>query len=177
MQRSVAVRLCALLAAAAALASAPAGARAEGEEEKAEPSPAGTGEAPKAEAPAARGGARNVWWNEPTFVEALSLSEEQRTKADAFLKAYRETLEGPQGGAGVEVFHQALAKGDWARARTELDALSAQAAVPVRSRGELKLNVLKLLSDEQRAKLTEKFPRLVSHPWVRPPRRGVQRGR
>lgn len=119
-------------------------------------------------APAARSGPR-VWWNDDQAVETLSLSEEQREKMDAYLAEYREKSD-RESRLTPDAFFDALRGGDWAKARAELKRLSDDAMVPVEARGNLKIEVLALLSDEQLAKLVERYPQLIERPWVRGPR-------
>lgn len=115
------------------------------------------------------------WWNEPSIVEALTLSEAQRKKMDGYLETFRKTLQGGEGAAARNAFTEALQAGEWKKARSELDEISAEASRPLRAHGQLKIDVLSTLSKEQLAKLVESYPRLISQPWVRMPRRGRAR--
>jgi len=115
------------------------------------------------------------WWNSPQLVEALSLSAEQREKMDASLAAYRESVTG-EGRETLASFYAALAKGDWEAARADLKQLSERSAAQMQARGDLKLDVLRVLDDEQRALLVESYPGLLRQGWDRAqggrPRRG-----
>jgi hypothetical protein len=99
----------------------------------------------------------------PQLIEALSLKPEQREKMDAFLAASRQGA-----GEGRELFgsfHEALAKGDWKTARSDLEKLAERSAAQTRAGGELKLHVLEALDDQQRALLAEKYPGLLRTQW------------
>jgi Spy/CpxP family protein refolding chaperone len=115
------------------------------------------------------------WWNSPQMVETLSLSAEQREKMDAALAAYRRLVTG-EGRETLASFHAALAAGDWDAARAGLKQLSERSAVQMQARGDLKLDVLRVLDDEQRALLVERYPGLLRQGWGQAqggrPRRG-----
>lgn len=186
MQRSFTIAACALAFALAWLAAPPRVAQ-EATGEAPEPQQEKAADAPEAEEepeespadaaaqPRARGrvsGSRLVWWNDLRVVEELSLSEEQREKMDAYLEAFRQTAP-PDGQETFASFMEALGAGEWKEARSELKRLSEQASAPIRARGELKIDVLSVLSDEQREKLAERYPRLIRQRWTavggRPP--------
>jgi Spy/CpxP family protein refolding chaperone len=105
-----------------------------------------------------------LWWNDPEIVKALSLTEEQRKKMGEYLKAYRENV--PQD-RQPEEFHETLVQGDWEAARSEGERLAKSAATLIRMRGTLKIDVLSLLSKEQREMLIDRYPRLIYRPWRR----------
>lgn len=162
--------VCALLL--ASFAAGPASAQDETTETgtAAEPSAPDAPAARKAPRPGVRAGAgASAWWNEQKLVGELSLTEEQRRKMDAHLDSYRG--EAP-GDVRRTPFNEALQGGDEERAREELAKLSDLAAASVRTRGELKINVLSVLTDEQRKILVERYPRLISQPWARVMRGG-----
>ena len=133
----------------------------------------GTGESPKAEVgpekapsrPAGRAlGRGGVWWNDPNIVSALALTQQQREAMDGHLKAYRE--DAPKETQRT-AFSDALQEGDRKAAHAALSTIAEQASVAVRSRGGLKIDVLSVLSDEQRKKLVDGYPRLIFQPWQR----------
>jgi Spy/CpxP family protein refolding chaperone len=105
-----------------------------------------------------------LWWEDPTLVEALSLTDEQRKKMGEILSAYRKKL--PQI-VQPEAFHETLVQGDWKAARRESDKLAKNAETSVQMRGTLKIDVLSLLSKEQRETLVDRYPRVVYQPWRR----------
>lgn len=124
------------------------------------------------------GSSANGWWNEPTVVEKLTLSEEQRKKMDGYLDTFRKVLREAEGAAARDAFTEALTAGDWKKARSKLDELSAASSQPLLAHGQLKIDVLSTLSKEQLAKLAESYPRLIGQPWIRTPqRRGGARQR
>lgn len=156
------------------------------EAEKVAPAQAGGGEAEAGEpAKANRRGMKRgqrstaealeaVWWNDPALVEHLSLSDASRSEMDGYYKA---SIESHQPGSERErgkAFNDALREGDWEEARKRLQELKANVGGPLVAQGELKISVLSLLNDEQRAKLFERKPELLRGFW--PPRRSVASG-
>ena len=105
-----------------------------------------------------------LWWNDPKIVKDLSLTDEQRKKMGEVLKAYRKNV--PQD-RQPEEFHETLVQGDWEAARSEGERLAKSAATSIRMRGKLKIDVLSLLSKEQREMLIDRYPRLIYQPWRR----------
>ena len=168
MQRFLAITTCALAFAMAWLAAGPLAAQEEEAEAARAEKDQGTEEIQAEEAvePRRRGrtSGSEVWWNNPPIVEELSLAEEQRKKMDGYLDEYRRTEPGED---RRPAFNEALRDGNWAKARSELKQLSDQAAVSIRARGELKINVLSALSDAQQKTLVERYRRLINQPWLR----------
>jgi Spy/CpxP family protein refolding chaperone len=119
---------------------------------------------PKAPVPGGPSDAAALWWNDPKMVKALSLTDEQRKKMGEYLKAFREKV--PQN-QKPEAFHETLVQGDWKAAHKEREKLAKSAAKSVKMRGTLKIDVLSLLSKEQREKLVDLYPRLIYKPWRR----------
>jgi hypothetical protein len=115
-----------------------------------------------------------AWWNRPQLVETLSLSAEQRGEMDASLAAYRRVVTG-EGRETLASFYDALARGDWEAAGADLKRLSERSAAQMQARGELKLEVLRVLDDAQRVNLMEKYPGLLRQQWGRA-QRGQGRG-
>ncbi|MBW1885587.1 MAG: hypothetical protein JRG94_19035 [Deltaproteobacteria bacterium] len=105
-----------------------------------------------------------LWWDDSGIVKGLSLTDEQRKKMGEYLKAYREKV--PRGGV-PEAFHETLVQGNWKNARSESEKVSKRAATSIRMRGDLKIDVLSLLSKEQHKKLVDRYPRLIYKPWRR----------
>jgi hypothetical protein len=110
---------------------------------------------------------RRHWWNDPALVKDLSLSAEQRAAADALYEAHDAKLRSGGGrGAAQAAFTAALERGDWDAAQKQLDQQAAEAGEPLRAAGELKIEVLRQLSPEQRAGLAARYPRILSTPWA-----------
>jgi Spy/CpxP family protein refolding chaperone len=105
-----------------------------------------------------------LWWDETPVVKALSLTDEQREKMGEILKAYRKKV--PQD-VRPEAFHETLVQGNWKAARGESEKLAKSAETSVQMRGTLKIDVLSLLSKEQRETLVDRYPRLIYQPWRR----------
>jgi len=177
MQRFLAITTCALAFTVAWLPAAPLAAQAEEEEAAEAAKEQGTEaiEADEAAEPRRRGRASGsvVWWNTPTLVETLSLTEEQRKKMDGYLDKYRRTDPGEDRRPSVNA---ALRDGDWAKARSELKQLSDQAATTIRTRGTLKIDVLSVLNEAQLKTLVERHLPLINQPWQRAMRLPGQTG-
>jgi Spy/CpxP family protein refolding chaperone len=157
--------------------------------EDAAPEEASAGEATPAEAPAAEEmtpeeraaqrrqqsiarAIRSIWWNGPAMVEALSLTDAVRAEMDELYRAYLEAR--AQSTAEREVrtaFVDALSKGDWGQARKRLDEVASENAAGLKDQGQLKIDVLSLLSDEQLAQLVGSNLDVLRRPWVPPGRR------
>ena len=105
-----------------------------------------------------------LWWNDPKIAKSLSLTDEQRNKMGEILKVYRQKV--PQD-RRPEAFHEALVQGDWKVAHGESEKLAKSAETSVRMRGTLKIDILSMLSDEQREILVDRYPRLVYQRWRR----------
>jgi len=105
-----------------------------------------------------------LWWNDPKIVKSLSLTDEQREKMGEHLKAYHAKVPRDH---KPETFQESLVQGDWKAARKESERLAESAATSVRMRGALKIDVLSLLSKEQRETLVDRSPRLIYKPWRR----------
>ncbi len=123
-------------------------------------------QADRAKAPI-RGGPNDkdaLWWDDPKIVKNLSLTDEQRKKMGEYLEAYRKN---PPQDLRPEAFHETLVQGDWEAGRSESERLAKRAATSVRMRGTLKIDVLSLLSKEQRELLVDRYPRLIYKPWRR----------
>jgi Spy/CpxP family protein refolding chaperone len=167
MQRFRAIAGCAIAIAVACLAGAPL--LAEGETQaaadKGKQQQEGDAEGGKAPAPIGRARTNEsmVWWNSPGIARQLSLGDEQRAKMDGHLDAYRKTH---HEASHRTAFSDALAAGAWKEARTLLKQLEDQAVTSIRARGQLKINVLSVLSEEQRKTLVDNYRRrLINQQW------------
>jgi Spy/CpxP family protein refolding chaperone len=104
------------------------------------------------------------WWEDPKVVKALSLTDEQRKKMGEHLDAYRKNVPANQ---KPEAFHETLVQGDWKAAHSENEKMAKNAGTAIRMRGTLKIEVLSLLSKEQREILVDRYPQLIYKPWRR----------
>ncbi len=118
----------------------------------------------KAPAPGGPKDQNALWWNDPGIAKVLSLTDEQRAKMAEYLKAYRKKVPRDR---RPDAFHETLVQGNWKDARTENEKVSKIAETSVRMRGKLKIDVLSLLSGEQREMLIDRYPRLIYKPWTR----------
>jgi len=116
--------------------------------------------------PAKRAEAR-LWWNAPAFVEKLGLSGEQRAQMDQLFEAYEsERKDAARSSNARRPFFQALEQGDMEQARRELDSWAEGERAAVQAGGKLKVEVLSLLSEEQRKALASLHPRLIRKTWA-----------
>ena len=121
-------------------------------------------DSPKAPIPGGPNDEDARWWDDPKIVKALSLTDEQRTKMGEYLKAYRKNVPPSQ---KPDAFHETLVQGNWKAARSASEKIAKNAETAVRMRGALKIDVLSLLSKEQRDTLVDRYPRLIYKPWRR----------
>ena len=82
---------------------------------------------------------------------------------DGYLQAYRRKEPGDNRRPS---FGDALAAGSWLEARAQLKQLEDQAVASIRARGELKIDVLSVLSEDQRKTLVERYGRLIRQRWA-----------
>jgi hypothetical protein len=106
-----------------------------------------------------------LWWNDSSLVEKLALDAGQRAKMDAAYARYQSASSTRGAQAARAAFEAALRQGNWPRAREQLDAWMGQLATPVRALALLKIDVLSLLSDEQRKRLHASLPQLLEGSW------------
>jgi len=109
-----------------------------------------------------------AWWNQPELVVALKLSDAQRTKMDGLLTQSAESqraVQQPQG-QHQKALEQALASGDWQSARTEASAIRNGLVAIWAAQSTLKIDVLALLTPEQRQIVAAQYPLLLRQPSV-----------
>ena len=109
-----------------------------------------------------------IWWNQPRFVDGLALDSEQRGGMDRVLERHVEARREKGRSykqARAEVARAAQA-GDWEAAEAASVRLGEAAAELARLEGGLVVDVLRLLTAEQRAKLRDEFPAILRRPWL-----------
>jgi Spy/CpxP family protein refolding chaperone len=119
-----------------------------------------------------------LWWNDPTVVEKLSLTGDQRAEMDELFETYRNTRKSSAAASGLPTgFYQALEQGDADRARTALASWAETERARIQTMGDLKIGVISLLSEAQRKTLASAHPPLIRQVWTpraswepRPPR-------
>jgi len=109
-----------------------------------------------------------AWWNQPELVEALELTDAQRTKMNDSLTHSVESQRAaqPQQRQHQKTFEQALANGDWATARKEATALRDGLANTWAAQTALKIDVLSQLTAAQRQIVASRYPQLLRQPSV-----------
>lgn len=134
-----------------------------------EPAPKPTAKSPRDEGARAPDLHSKIWWNQPTKVSELMLSQEQRTKMDALLTSYLESRsDGPRRQrAALNAMGEALVAGNEAAARAAGKELAEVMSGGVREQTEMMVEVIALLTPQQRQKLGSSYPRLLSQLWVR----------
>ena len=116
--------------------------------------------------PAKRAEAR-LWWNDPAVVEKLGLLGDPRAQMGQLFETYlSERKNAARSSNARKPFLEALEQGDMERARSKLDSWAEGERAGVRAGGKLKIEVLSLLSDEQRKALASAYPRLIRKSWV-----------
>ena len=109
-----------------------------------------------------------VWWNNPDKISELNLTDEQRAQMDVHLVDYHSSLgaERPLRRIRTE-FIDALVSGSW----EEAHKLSAELVEGIERstlrKNDLKIQVMGLMSGEQRGLFATEYPRLLKRPWPR----------
>jgi Spy/CpxP family protein refolding chaperone len=109
-----------------------------------------------------------AWWHEAQLITVLKLTDEQQARMDAILVQRMETrhkLLAGYSNANAQ-FQEALTTGDWSVARRHMAEMRELAAAEVESRAKLRLEVFEVLSADQRRTLVEKYPNVVTRPWL-----------
>lgn len=141
----------------------------------AEPSPQAAQQPPRSaqQAPSGRrAGGMNlakVWWNHPQYVDALGLTETQRSAMDKLMLEKLETRRdlAREFARLRQTLGDQLAAGDWKAAEATVSDIGEQAAALGRGESELALAVTRLLQPAQRQKLATEFPAILHRPWLR----------
>lgn len=174
LRKTKLLSLLALILALPPLEAQEAGAQPSTEEPAASSESTGAG-APEGQPPRRRrrtGGGSSpssrIWWNQPAKIEALGLSEDQRSQMDSLLMAFLEQRRSAAGRRqeALRALGQALARGDWSAARDHGDAVVAATSSPIDLQIELMIEVVGLLTPEQRQALIAEAPRLLSRLWI-----------
>jgi Spy/CpxP family protein refolding chaperone len=111
---------------------------------------------------------KGIWWNKQRVIKQLQLTQEQRQHMNALLIAHLDWAGKQQSQKELKgSLHQALAIGDWGSAQRISGQMSTQAAQSTRRQIELKIDVLALLSNEQRQIVSEQLPRILKQPWLK----------
>ncbi len=110
-----------------------------------------------------------LWWNKATKVEEFSLSNEQRAAMDALVRELMEKRRGdtPKQRETFSSFGETLGAGDAAATREAGERVIETVALPMRRQIELMIEVVGMLTVEQREMLATKYPNILSRPWVR----------
>jgi len=108
-----------------------------------------------------------LWWNDPAVVEKLGLPGDQRAQMDQLFTTYQTERKNAAASRGARArFLEALEQGDMDRAREELASSAEGEQAMVRALGKLRIDVLTLLSEEQRKALESHYPRLIRQSWM-----------
>jgi Spy/CpxP family protein refolding chaperone len=108
-----------------------------------------------------------LWWNDPAVVEKLSLSDDQRAQMDRLFETFKSERKNASRSSNAQGrFLAALEQGDMDQARNELDSWAEGERAQVQAAGKLKLEVVSLLSEEQREALESAYPRLIRKNWM-----------
>ncbi len=119
---------------------------------------------PKAPVPGGRNDSSKLWWNEPDIREALSLTDRQIEKMTGLLATHRAKIPPTW---RLESFHESLLQRDWKAATGESKKISKSAELALRMRGQLKIDILSQLTQEQHELLVDRFPKVIYKPWAR----------
>ncbi|GBD25400.1 hypothetical protein HRbin30_00719 [bacterium HR30] len=120
----------------------------------------------------------DYWWNQPDYIEAFGLSEDQRKRMDAAMaETQAKTSEAiRQQNEARDRFHAAVAKRDWAAARKASEDWERAFAAQWGVSNQAKIAVLELLTPAQHEKLLREHAYLLDRPWTVGRRLQVQKG-
>lgn len=109
-----------------------------------------------------------AWWNRDKLYKTLDLSTDQRREMDALLTSFIElTAElRPRQRSANESFASAAAEGKWQDARQAATLGIETSGAVGEAQIQLVLDVLTLLSDDQRSLVSEQFPHLLRPNWA-----------
>jgi len=134
------------------------------------PAPRAAGEvAPRAAVVRTR---QQAWWNREAISTELDLTEQQRTRMDEILASslrLQDEAQQKQREARRR-FDAALEQGDFPAARRQAPGLGQAVGNTIESRSTLMIDLLAVLTAEQRRKLLSEHPGLLRQPWEEDPR-------
>jgi hypothetical protein len=111
---------------------------------------------------------KGIWWNQQKVIKKLQLTEEQRLHMNALLMAHLDWAVKQKSQKELKgLLHQALAIGDWDSAQRMIMQMSAHAEQSTRRQLVLKIDVLALLSNEQRQIVSDQMPRILKQSWLK----------
>lgn len=112
--------------------------------------------------------ASRIWWNQPRHIEPLKLTAELRQAMDERFATHLDERrrQGQRYLALRKEMGELLAAGKWEEARAKAAQASEVFAGISRAEAEMVVEVIQLLTPEQRNRLREEFPRLLSRPWL-----------
>jgi hypothetical protein len=114
--------------------------------------------------------ARLAWWNHPAIAEAIGVRADQRAEMDRVMARH---VEGHLAAAEKRerlgaAFQNALKSGEWDAARKNASELRDGIAQGWYNQALLKIDILQLLTKEQREKLAAEHSELLVRPWMNP---------
>ena len=88
-----------------------------------------------------------IWWNQPTKVEEIKLSADQRARMDSVLLAFLQGRDtGTAARSALEALGEAIGRGDEKAAHDHGDAFAEATALPVREQVEMMIDVGAMLT-------------------------------
>ena len=106
-----------------------------------------------------------VWWNKDKKISALNLTPELRQKMDQRLIEFLEESQDTPG-RDFTGFAAELSDGNWDKAQAEAQIIADNSAAGTILQTNLMIDIISMLSDEQRQIMTEKFRGMLRRPWV-----------
>lgn len=100
-----------------------------------------------------------LWWNDPAVGGALGLSDEQRQSADALWDGLERAADGSK--ERRQAIETAVQDGRFEEAETLLAEAATAGAEADAAKTRVLLQVVRLLDDEQRRQLVDRFPRAL----------------
>jgi len=109
-----------------------------------------------------------AWWHDARLVEGLKLTGKQQDDMDEFLAgriAVRQQVLADNRRADA-AFKKALGEGNWEAARRQIVTMRGLAGTEAESRLTFRLDVFHILTPDQRRTLAEKYPEVLTQPWL-----------
>jgi len=114
-----------------------------------------------------------MWWNQPKKVAELGLEPAQRRSMDALAEAFlakrKRSIEDQK--AAYAALGEALATGDPEAVAARAAAAKKAVAAAPSAQIDLMVGVVALLSEEQKRRLVDRYPKILSRQWIRSGRR------
>lgn len=110
----------------------------------------------------------SVWWNNPDKVSGLNLTEAQRAQMDDLLVDHHNSLGAQKSLRRIRAkFNDALVSGSWDQAHKLSVELVEGIEESTQRNYDLKIQVMRIMTGEQREVFSAEYPRLFTRQWLK----------